>query len=86
MLPSEELRICLLGHWGFHGRTIAQTVKKYDGTEYSVGHIYETLKKNGITLRDYRDGIGDEAKSVIKDTDSRIKGSRKSRLPRRMAG
>lgn len=73
MLDSETMRIILLGKWGFYGRTIAEMVKKYDGTEYSVRRIYQVLHKAGIRLRDYREGKGDEAASVVAST---LKGRR----------
>lgn len=68
----SELRITLLGLYGFHGKTIAATVRKYDGTLYSVSTVYRVLKKAGVRLRAYRDGEGDEAQHSIHEAQRRL--------------
>ena len=70
-LDSTEFRICLLGMWGFHGKVIAEQVRKYDGTKFAVSTIYRILRKHKIRLRDYRDGKGDEAATVLKQVHRR---------------
>lgn len=65
MLASTEWFVCLMATWGFYAKTIARTVRKYDGSSFEVGSIYRVLKKNGIKLREYRDGTSQEAKDII---------------------
>lgn len=55
-----------MGSWGFAAKTIQRLVRTYEGEEYSLSSIYKTLKDAGIRIRDYRDGISAEAKTVIR--------------------
>jgi hypothetical protein len=65
MIDSAAMRVRFLGMYGLHGRAIARIVKRIDGTSYPVSQIYRELSKAGIRLRDWRDGKGDEVRSVI---------------------
>ena len=70
MLDSAYIRIGIMGSWGFYAKTIRRLVKKYDGTTYSTSTIYATLKKQGIKIRDYREGKGWEAKRTLESVDA----------------
>lgn len=59
-----EIRVAMLGLYGFHAKTIARIVLRYDGSHYAVSTIYAILKTAGIRLRDYRDGIGEHAEEA----------------------
>lgn len=75
MLASEQMRIVLLGTYGFSGKFIQSQVARYDRTEYSLSTIYRTLSKAGIRLKDYRDGLTAEAMDLA--------GRQQSDLPRK---
>ena len=67
--PSQELRIILLGSYGFYGRVIADRVRATTGEKFSVGTIYRVLRQNGVKLSDYRKGLGMEARDVMTSTN-----------------
>jgi hypothetical protein len=63
---SAAMRIGLLAEYGFHGKTIQEMVRKYDGEEYHLSTIYKAIKDQGIRLRDYRDGVGSGAGDTLR--------------------
>lgn len=64
MLDSTRVRIVALGAYGFSGKYIRQHVRKYEGELFSLTTIYKTVRDAGFRLKDYRDGLTDEAKTV----------------------
>jgi len=46
--------------WGFHGRAIATL------TKCTLTDVYKLVSLEGIRLRDYRDALGTNAKSVVR--------------------
>lgn len=72
MLDSAKMRIGLLAGCGFHGKTIQDHVRKYDGKMYSLSQIYSVVAGLGIRLRDYRDGVGDDADIAFDRCDGRV--------------
>lgn len=83
MLDSTEMRICLLGDLGFHGKAIVMLIRKYEGDFFSVGTIYKTLKKHGIRLRDYRDCKTPGSKEAAAGTTARMLASEQKRRRKR---
>ena len=67
--PSQELRMILLGSYGFYAKTIQKRVRTTTGETFSLGTIYKTLRNNGIRLRDYRNGVGMEAREMMTMTN-----------------
>lgn len=79
MLSSTQWRICIMGAQGFSARCIARFIKKYDGEEYSLSTIYKTLKQEGISIRDYRNGETVEAETTLNKIGASKPGIRKPR-------
>jgi len=76
MIPGDiERKILILASCGFHGKTIARFVKKYEGRSYSVSTIYRVARRYGVQLRDYRDGRGSYALENLKKA---YKGAKRS--------
>ena len=66
MLDSTRLLMCSLANCGFSGKAIAAKALKYTGENYSTGHIYSTIRKAGIRIKDYRDGEGPQAERMFR--------------------
>lgn len=56
----------MMAGWGFSGQAIQTHCLRYDGEYYSTGHIYSTVRKLGLRIKDYRDGESPEAKRNLK--------------------
>jgi len=65
MTPAMEFKIALLGSWGFSGSLIAQTILTYFEELFAVGTIYSVLHKNGIQLKQYRNGQTNESQARV---------------------
>ena len=64
-MDRTRYRIALMGQRGLLGRTIQRECRKHDGETFSLGHIYGTLRKDGIRIRDYREGEGEWGKEAV---------------------
>lgn len=80
-----ELRIAILGAHGLYARTIARLVTRWDGTQFSVSTVYAVLKRQGIRLRDYREGLNDESEAVIQQALKAAGPEKKGRKKRKGA-
>jgi len=63
--------LCTLGTYGFSGKLIAEK------TGFSVGYVYSLLKKHGIKLRDYRNGLNTVSKRTIVYCKGSLRSSNK---------
>jgi len=66
MLESSRWRMAVLATWGLSGKCIRKVVRKVDGEEWSLSHIYGTIRAQGVRIKDYRDGLTQEAAGVIR--------------------
>ena len=58
---SKQVRNCkILGEYGFSARTIGMT------TGLSAGQAYYRLRKKGVKLRDYRNGLNNRGMILIR--------------------
>ena len=74
MLDSVEMRIVLLGEFGFSGKFIQEQVRKEDSESFSLGTIYKTVRKHGFRLKDYRDGLNENARIAASRIARRMRG------------
>ena len=74
----------LLGEWGFHGRTIQESIYEVLSEDVTVQKVYSICKALDIRLRDYRDGIGRNAEHTVGIVHRRV-NARYNKIRRRAA-